>query len=134
MNKHELHVLRARLWEAKMHNFQIGAAQGLADELEALGGAVKTAAHRGSPDHLIALVDQAIEGKPVGHPEVKPKAEKPAAPKAEPKVEAKPEPKKESPKPAPAPKVEAKVDAKTASGVLPEMPSEKPEDDDLMNF
>lgn len=127
MDKYELQTLRARLWDAKMHNFKVGGAEGHLAALQALVGRLPG---DGSVDHLIELVDQALAGKPVAHPEVKPKvsAPKPATPKAETKPAPKAEPKAEE-------KV-AKPDVKAVSAALPE-PSEKmaeepkPAEDDI---
>ena len=114
MNKHELHALRARFWDAKVNNFKVGGAGSHVEELQKLAGPLKG---DGSVDHLIELVDQALKGKPVSHPEVK-KAAPPPAPKPAPKMEAKPAPKAEVKKEEPK----------------PEPPTEKPVEEDEIDF
>jgi outer membrane biosynthesis protein TonB len=114
MDKHELQTLRARFWDAKVHNFQIGAAEAHVEALQALAGRVPG---DGSVDHLIELVDQALLGKPAAHPEVKKVAPKLAAPAPAPKAAPKAEPKKEEPKkvePKAEPKVEKPAEEKPA--------------------
>lgn len=134
MNTHELHAFKARLWDAKTHNFKIGAAAGYVAALEAMAGPVPGSLSRGSIDHLLALVEKALKvgsPKPASHPEIKPKAAV-AAPKPAPAPVAA---KVEAPKPAPAPKkeepkVEVKAEAKVEAKV--EVAADSADDD--LNF
>lgn len=99
MDLNELLNLRARLWSAKVNKHTVGGAAGYAAALEKAAGPVDFRGRKHSTDHLLALVEKAIQ---VSKAPEKPKVAAKPAPA--------PKPAPDAPKSAPTPKTVAKTE------------------------